>query len=127
YGRYYDVMKYEMPRGSFGGAKWVDYYYTWDNPNWQLNAAGCGVGSNTIAERPTCGAGTLIEVVDRRFNSAEALDETVEPNLKPMQSDEFQFGVDHQLTDRVAVGARRSEEHTSELQSRENLVCRLLL
>src|SRR5690606_41735109 len=25
------------------------------------------------------------------------------------------------------VGARRSEEHTSELQSRENLVCRLLL
>src|SRR5690606_41470439 len=26
-----------------------------------------------------------------------------------------------------AVRARRSEEHTSELQSRENLVCRLLL
>src|SRR5690606_41720054 len=27
----------------------------------------------------------------------------------------------------VALGDRRSEEHTSELQSRENLVCRLLL
>src|SRR5690606_40026120 len=27
----------------------------------------------------------------------------------------------------VTAGARRSEEHTSELQSRENLVCRLLL
>src|SRR2546430_13740826 len=26
-----------------------------------------------------------------------------------------------------AVGARRSEEHTSELQSQSNLVCRLLL
>src|SRR5215475_15978817 len=26
-----------------------------------------------------------------------------------------------------AISARRSEEHTSELQSRENLVCRLLL
>src|SRR5690606_41345071 len=26
-----------------------------------------------------------------------------------------------------ALGTRRSEEHTSELQSRENLVCRLLL
>src|SRR5690606_40849238 len=35
-------------------------------------------------------------------------------------------GVDHRL--RVAVLADgRSEEHTSELQSRENLVCRLLL
>src|SRR5690606_41863655 len=28
---------------------------------------------------------------------------------------------------RECRGARRSEEHTSELQSRENLVCRLLL
>src|SRR5690606_41470533 len=28
---------------------------------------------------------------------------------------------------RLGVGLRRSEEHTSELQSRENLVCRLLL
>src|SRR5690606_39937550 len=28
---------------------------------------------------------------------------------------------------RGAAGAKRSEEHTSELQSRENLVCRLLL
>src|SRR5690606_41864346 len=33
------------------------------------------------------------------------------------------------LTDNISVGAGliRSEEHTSELQSRENLVCRLLL
>src|SRR5436309_11082686 len=28
---------------------------------------------------------------------------------------------------RSAIAAQRSEEHTSELQSRENLVCRLLL
>src|SRR5207302_5534878 len=28
---------------------------------------------------------------------------------------------------RTATGWKRSEEHTSELQSRENLVCRLLL
>src|SRR5690606_41493885 len=32
------------------------------------------------------------------------------------------------FTERLVVGAHfRSEEHTSELQSRENLVCRLLL
>src|SRR5690606_40494156 len=31
------------------------------------------------------------------------------------------------LIDRSTHGAARSEEHTSELQSRENLVCRLLL
>src|SRR5207302_8468983 len=33
----------------------------------------------------------------------------------------------HLLERNVARASRRSEEHTSELQSRENLVCRLLL
>src|SRR5436309_12481664 len=36
------------------------------------------------------------------------------------------FG-DHLTPEFKAFGERRSEEHTSELQSRENLVCRLLL
>src|SRR2546430_4708649 len=31
------------------------------------------------------------------------------------------------LRERVRAGANRSEEHTSELQSQSNLVCRLLL
>src|SRR5690606_39966213 len=39
-----------------------------------------------------------------------------EPALKP-----------NQPTHSMAAPTRRSEEHTSELQSRENLVCRLLL
>src|SRR5206468_12333181 len=34
---------------------------------------------------------------------------------------------DHDAVDRAAAGERRSEEHTSELQSRSDLVCRLLL
>src|SRR5688572_31602161 len=33
----------------------------------------------------------------------------------------------HQLQERALAGAVRSEEHTSELQSQSNLVCRLLL
>src|SRR5690606_41217526 len=36
-------------------------------------------------------------------------------------------GRGHRLHDADARSPRRSEEHTSELQSRENLVCRLLL
>src|SRR5436309_8796906 len=35
--------------------------------------------------------------------------------------------VENGLLDRLAYVEARSEEHTSELQSRENLVCRLLL
>src|SRR5690349_24068023 len=42
----------------------------------------------------------------------------------------LQLQVDEQVhgeTDRTRARARRSEEHTSELQSRRDLVCRLLL
>ena len=104
YGKYYDVMKYELPRGSFGGDKWVDYFYTWDNANFASNT--CRTGTNTISERPSCSAGTFIEVLDRRFNSAEALDETVDPDLKPMEEDEYQLGVTRELTRNLVVGAR---------------------
>ena len=114
YGVYYDVTKYEMPRGSFGGNKWVDFFYTFDNFDIFLNSpsGGCSTGSNTIAESPTCGAGQLIEVLDRRFNSVDPLFQQligapgVDPNLKPMESWELQFGVDHQWSPTIQFGAR---------------------
>lgn len=107
YGKYYDVMKYEMPRGSFGGDKWVDYFFTWDSPNFLANStSSCATGTNTIAQRPACPAGGFIEALDRRFNSAEALDEAVDPNLKPMEEDEYQVGVNRELARNIVVGAR---------------------
>src|SRR5690349_24391409 len=36
-------------------------------------------------------------------------------------------GIDRDVADLAGGAARRSEEHTSELQSRRDLVCRLLL
>ncbi len=68
--------------------------------------SGCATGTNTIAERPTCAAGTLIEPLDRRFNSAEDLDGAVDPDLKPMQEDEYQLGLTHELSASYVVGAR---------------------
>jgi hypothetical protein len=105
YGRYYDVMKYELPRGSFGGAKWVDFYYTWDNPDWSLN--NCHTGTNTIAERPACAAGTFIEPFDQRFNSANPDTLRIDPDLKPMSENEYQFGFTRELNwQNMVVGAR---------------------
>ena len=114
YGIYYDVTKYEMPRGSFGGDKWVDFWFTFDTPDPGLNDfnAGCTVGNNTIFDVPNCGAGTLVDTVDQRFNSIDPFFEelfgfpAVDPNLKPMESWEMQLGVDHQLTNTIQVGAR---------------------
>jgi outer membrane receptor protein involved in Fe transport len=111
YGKYYDVMKYEMPRGSFGGDKWVDFFYTWDNPDYSVNGSGCATGTNTIVERPNCAGGTLIEALDRRFNSATDLAGTVEPDLQPMESDEFQVGLSHELGGSYVAGARFIYKH----------------
>ncbi|MGZ5446113.1 MAG: TonB-dependent receptor [Thermoanaerobaculia bacterium] len=107
YGTYYDVMKYELPRGSFGGDKWVDYWFTFDNPDWTLNnAATCRTGSNTILERPVCPAGSLIEVYDQRHNAADPESSTVDPDLKPMEMWEAQLGGDRQLATNMRLGAR---------------------
>ena len=112
WGKFYDVMKYEMPRGSFGGDKWVDYWFTWDNPNINVNnVASCATGTNTIAERPVCPGGTFIEAFDQRHNAAEDLDHFVEPDLKPMEQREFQFGASREFNwgnrlGGVVLGAR---------------------
>ena len=34
WGVFYDIFKLELPRGSFGGDKWLDYYYTLDTLDW---------------------------------------------------------------------------------------------
>jgi hypothetical protein len=113
YGTYFDVMKYELPRGSFGGDKWVDYFYTLDSYDYTQNtlANGCTVGSNTIFESPTCPAGQLIEVVDRRYNAAAPGADPfggslIDPDLEPMEQWEAQIGLDHQLSGDIRLGAR---------------------
>ena len=34
WGVFYDIFKLELPRGSFGGDKWLEYYYTLDTFDW---------------------------------------------------------------------------------------------
>src|SRR5690606_40911152 len=57
----------------------------------------------------------------------------IHPNVKLFLSEKTMFVCDYAFLWRYTIGEgiyrpnMRSEEHTSELQSRENLVCRLLL
>ncbi|MBI3262072.1 MAG: TonB-dependent receptor, partial [Acidobacteria bacterium] len=91
FGLFYDNMKLEMPRGSFGGEKWKEKYYTLDTPNWDR------IGSGSYP-------GTFIEEVDWR---ATAIDlGLLDKNIKPMQSHEFTLGYDHQLGARSSMGVR---------------------
>src|SRR5690606_41977948 len=66
------------------------------------------------------------EAGDRvRLGTVEVLGGERAPDL--VRVDLAGLALAHRLDDSTELDLQRSEEHTSELQSRENLVCRLLL
>ena len=97
WGIFYDIFKLELPRGSFGGDKWLEYYYTLDTFQWDglVNGAQCP---------PAC-PGTLIRgPIDFRHPSFGS--DAIDPNLKPMKQQELTFSLDHQLNAVMALSAR---------------------
>jgi hypothetical protein len=98
WGIFYDIFKLNLPQGSFGGQKWIQYYYTLDTPVFE----NVGFGSNCP---PQCPGGNLITQIDERQPSVTpGVD--IETNLKPMKSQEAVFGLEHQLGPSLAVIAR---------------------
>jgi len=97
WGVFYDIFKLELPRGSFGGDKWLEYYYTLDTPDWTSLTAG--------AQCPPACSGTLIRgPIDFRFVSLDS--DHQDPDLKPMKLQEASAGIEHQLNDIMAVSVR---------------------
>jgi outer membrane receptor protein involved in Fe transport len=101
YGVFYDTMKLEMPRGAWGGEKWVSYYYTLDTANWPSIDCPDGLGAN-------CNSGTLIESINFRHTSNEpgSVIGQVDPNLKPTRKHEYIVGFDRELRARMSLGIR---------------------
>jgi hypothetical protein len=104
FGTFFDVTKLEWPRGSSGGDVWVDYHFTLDNPDWTKNI--CSVGNNTTADRPNCPSGTFIASSDRRFYDPNSVAETLDPDIKPMETREYSLGGEHSLTATTSLGLR---------------------
>jgi hypothetical protein len=93
WGIFYDIFKLELPRGSFGGDKWLEYYYTLDTFDWTSLVSGANCP-------PQC-SGTLIRgPIDFRHPSFGS--DAIDPDLKPMQSQEASAGIEHQFNDRWA-------------------------
>jgi len=97
FGIFYDVLKYELARGSFGSDYWVSHVYRLDNPNvLALGFANPGAG------------GTKITQYDNRtlpINAAGDI-EGIDPNIKPYTSREFSATLSRALSDRLVVTAR---------------------
>ena len=98
WGMFYDISKLEMPRGAWGADRWIDYHYTLDSFNWPaINCEG--------PQGSGC-PGTFIEQADRRHVSNDPNDNLIDPDLKPIRTQEFTLGMDHELTSTMSIGVR---------------------
>jgi hypothetical protein len=96
WGVFYDIFKLELPRGSFGGDKWLEYYYTLDTFDWPnlVSSPACP---------PAC-PGRLLRTTDFRHISVGS--NAIEPDLKPMRQQEATAGIEHQLSDVMSLSVR---------------------
>lgn len=100
WGRFFDIMKYELPRGSFGGDRWLDYMYTLDDP--QAVRQNLGIPADPKALK----GGKFLEVVNWRIPSNDPEANTIDPNLKPMQQRMFDIGYERSLSTSLVASAR---------------------
>jgi hypothetical protein len=116
WGRFFDIMKYELPRGSFGGDYWHDCAYTLETPDLsQINPAPSAGG--TVCPNSGGAPGRFIEEIDWRTVSNDSTDNRVAPDLKPMSQNEFVLGGEYALSRSIGLEvryARKRLEHTIE-------------
>lgn len=99
WGMFYDIFKMNLSRGSFGGEKWQEYWYTLETADWTTLLDPVGTGSCP----PSCPASMGRKIrgpYDYRAPGA------VDPDLKPMRLQEMSAGVEHQLGAATALSAR---------------------
>ncbi|HWR35499.1 MAG TPA: TonB-dependent receptor [Clostridia bacterium] len=112
YGKFFDIMKYSLPRGSFGGEYWHDCVYAMDDPNFNTITPTAPGNHGCPASGPAPGVtvGRFIENVDFRRNIINPLDPGVDPNIKPMQQHEYVAGADWAIRPNLGLEVRYSRK-----------------
>lgn len=126
YGKYFDILKFSLPQGSFGGNYWHDCVYTLDNPNFNLimptapaggdgfrhscptTGQAPGVGSNAVTDTAAAGGnpGRFIENLDYRAVNNSSDDPGVDPNIKPTAQHEVEAGAEYAMTPTLSFSSR---------------------
>lgn len=90
WGRYFDWVKYELARGSFGGDTWLVYYRSLDTLD---------VYNLSLSNMPGTNLWNGVSR-DRRVPNFN----TIDPELKPMYQDATNLGLDFQLNATTMLG-----------------------
>ena len=125
FGYFYDIMKYNMPRGSFGGDYWHDCVYALDTPDFysilpSRDSQGhyCPTGGGGTGAVGSLPAGMrFIENYDYRVPSNDpsqigSLGKTglVDPNLLPMKQHEMVIGAAWEISPSLVFEPRYSRK-----------------
>jgi hypothetical protein len=109
YGKFFDIMKYSLPRGSFGGEYWHDCVYAMDFIDLTtITPTSPGGHACGPTQDPSVGVtvGRFIENVNWRAPAGNPSDPGVDPNLKPMSQHEFLVGTDWAITPNLGLEVR---------------------
>lgn len=122
YGKFYDIMKMGLARGSFGSDYWHDCVYTLDSFNYTAITPSAPVipvngGAPAPHACPPSGpapgvtVGRFIENVDFRATKADPRDPAINPaTLKPMLQHEFVTGADWAVSSNWSLESRYSRK-----------------
>ncbi len=112
YGKFYDIMKMGLARGSFGSDYWHDCVYAMDDPDYTKIKPTYALGGGCPATGPAPGVNTgrFIENVDFRATKADPRDPAISPNMKPMMQHEFVTGLDWAITPNWSIESRYSRK-----------------
>jgi len=120
YGQFYDTMKYELARTSFGGDYWHSRVYTLDNPD-----------ITRLGKATPDALGRLIIDIDNRTIpiNAQGEIEGIDPDIKPMSQRQWVVSSEHRLPGNLIFTLRytgqrlvRAIEDIGSLDANENEV-----
>ena len=114
FGYFFDIMKYELSRGSFGGDYWHDCVYALDTQDWR-SLVPTRAGDGHFCPPTGEANGTLpglrfIENQDFRQPSNDPGNYLVDRNLKPMKQHEMVIGSDWAISPNLGFEARYSRK-----------------